>query len=552
MLSRRIACILVTIAIVTVLFPGTTRAAVARRGGLRPLSKRDAYFLGAAFAGYPLTGKMRQFDRASVAGPARTPVNQRTYVYGDCTPDPTDEEGGCTPPVAVITQKGCTTDPGGHDYPAGLNGVSLTVRGVPARYYDWDNRLDIYTGDVQITIYGPDQNTVMEAANNLQHVKPRADDPAPGAPLPAPTAALLACSYVALDDFSDDTTDSTFWTSIVQGSKPTIAQTRGELQITFPADSAVESDFGAEYRSLCKLRGDFDLSVDFRLIAWPDRNGVRIGVGVYADQGAGTGNFVERVSFSSLERSIEPHEVYLTDFRTDGVQGIRGTSDQSGTLRIRRSGDKLSGFYRSQPSGDWIHIHSWFTSVTDVNFGLRAWSHRSSFAGQRVQIGFDNFRVTNGLVNCGNLPPLAVRIAAGPISNPDNGHDYFLLEASSWTDAEAAAVVLGGHLATIRNQAEQDWVYSTFAAYGGLNRSLWIGLNDAASEGTFVWVSGEPVTYSDWGGGEPNNSGGIEDYVHMWCPNSGAPGRWNDLSNSGAPCNSPATPPNGVAEVPSK
>ena len=37
----------------------------------------------------------------------------------------------------------------------------------------------------------------------------------------------------------------------------------------------------------------------------------------------------------------------------------------------------------------------------------------------------------------------------GPITNPANGHDYYLLEASTWTAAEAEAVSLGGHLVTI-------------------------------------------------------------------------------------------------------
>src|SRR5262249_40507834 len=43
---------------------------------------------------------------------------------------------------------------------------------------------------------------------------------------------------------------------------------------------------------------------------------------------------------------------------------------------------------------------------------------------------------------------------AGPIRNPATGHDYYLLTESSWTDAEAQAVALGGHLVTINNAEE--------------------------------------------------------------------------------------------------
>jgi hypothetical protein len=42
-------------------------------------------------------------------------------------------------------------------------------------------------------------------------------------------------------------------------------------------------------------------------------------------------------------------------------------------------------------------------------------------------------------------------ILAGPFVNPANGHSYYLLSQNTWSNAEAEAVSLGGHLATIRN-----------------------------------------------------------------------------------------------------
>lgn len=125
-------------------------------------------------------------------------------------------------------------------------------------------------------------------------------------------------------------------------------------------------------------------------------------------------------------------------------------------------------------------------------------------------------------------------ILAGPIVNPENGHTYYLLNEDTWQNSETQAVVLGGHLATINNQAEQDWVFSCFGSFGGTNRSLWIGLSDAAQEGTFVWASGEPVTYTQWNPGQPDNAFGGEGYVHM-LPQPGNPGEsagfWNDLAS---------------------
>lgn len=103
-------------------------------------------------------------------------------------------------------------------------------------------------------------------------------------------------------------------------------------------------------------------------------------------------------------------------------------------------------------------------------------------------------------------------ILAGPVTNPSNGHTYYLLSKNTWSNAEAEAASLGGHLATIRNKAENDWVFSTFGSYGG---ALWIGLTDREKAFHFTWTSGEPVSYTNWGGGQPDNCNGVEFYTHM-------------------------------------
>ena len=109
-----------------------------------------------------------------------------------------------------------------------------------------------------------------------------------------------------------------------------------------------------------------------------------------------------------------------------------------------------------------------------------------------------------------------------------NGNTYLLTSASTtWTAAEAEAVTAGGHLAAI-NDASENRFLST--AFGSSSTRLWIGFNDVATEGTFVWSNGDAVTYTNWAVFELNNLGG-EDYTVI---NWGAGGTWNDCR--GARC----------------
>lgn len=118
-----------------------------------------------------------------------------------------------------------------------------------------------------------------------------------------------------------------------------------------------------------------------------------------------------------------------------------------------------------------------------------------------------------------------------------NGHTYQLLSQASWTDSEAFAVSLGGHLVAVNDAAENTFLQSTW----GSEKILWIGLSRTApNASTFAWSNGDAVTFTNWAGGEPNNCCGGEDYVHTY--NNG---EWNDLTNVSVY----AFPQHGVVEI---
>ena len=145
------------------------------------------------------------------------------------------------------------------------------------------------------------------------------------------------------------------------------------------------------------------------------------------------------------------------------------------------------------------------------------------------------------------ISPSSAAIVAGPFTNPANGHVYYLLDQKGWIASEAEAITLGGHLVTINDAAEDAWVSSTFFPHANGDGNLWIGLNDAAVEGTFVWVSGEPVSYLNWGPSQPDNFQGGEDYTHIFGPGRAESPQWNDFNESGVAAS--LTIPHGVVEV---
>ncbi len=121
-------------------------------------------------------------------------------------------------------------------------------------------------------------------------------------------------------------------------------------------------------------------------------------------------------------------------------------------------------------------------------------------------------------------------IIGEPILNPMNNHSYFLLSSNTWTASNAEAMSLGGQLVTIRNSSENQWIYDTFGYYGGLNRGIWLGFTDLDRSGNWIWISGEPITYTNWEWGEPNLLG-QENWAMMSAPYWGRNGGWNNYGD---------------------
>jgi hypothetical protein len=206
-----------------------------------------------------------------------------------------------------------------------------------------------------------------------------------------------AKAQLIYDDFNDNQIDSSRWTRGVQGSNPpVIEETNQRVEISFSKDSA-GSSFSAGYGGLCVLNGDFDIQVDYDLLVWPSTSGVRVGLGV------STGSsfwVVERVSLGTSNDFFfqSDREVYATDY--NGNVKFTSTGDNSGTLRLVRSGNSLTAY-----AGSNTLASSTITSA-DLQFSFASWSADYAFTDKEVKIAFDNFVVNEGaFANCDLTPP---------------------------------------------------------------------------------------------------------------------------------------------------
>lgn len=110
------------------------------------------------------------------------------------------------------------------------------------------------------------------------------------------------------------------------------------------------------------------------------------------------------------------------------------------------------------------------------------------------------------------------------VPSPREGLAWMVCHAPrSWAEAATRCEELGGVLASIASEAEHT---AFLRATLGLQwTSWWLGLSDQRVEGTFEWADGEPLAFTRWGSGEPNDSGGREDCAQLVPWN----GLWNDL-----------------------
>ena len=119
-------------------------------------------------------------------------------------------------------------------------------------------------------------------------------------------------------------------------------------------------------------------------------------------------------------------------------------------------------------------------------------------------------------------------VLAQPCANPSNiysftynGKSYEVVkEMKTWEDAAACAVELGGYLAEISSQGEQDALFDaiingagvsptyTTSPDGGGIAYVWIGATDVLTEGSWIWDGDNNGSGSNFWNGEGSAGAG--------------------------------------------
>jgi hypothetical protein len=124
------------------------------------------YAVGESFEGLALTGMTRRVEARTAPDPAR--ANFVGFRYGDCTPS---GDSGCPAPLEIQVWPACERNFSSYSLtPAGdpLPHERLTLRGVPAAFFEEGQRLEIYTGSVSVVLFGRGKEQLLRAARELR------------------------------------------------------------------------------------------------------------------------------------------------------------------------------------------------------------------------------------------------------------------------------------------------------------------------------------------------------------------------------------------------
>jgi hypothetical protein len=235
------------------------------------------------------------------------------------------------------------------------------------------------------------------AGPKVQPHRARTSSPPPTHPIKRRLVYWLA------DNFNDPAFDSGLWNLNGHGSGADATEADGQLEFSIGSDVAFDSSVNAvdeHYGTNCYLTGDFDARVDFKLLTWPQADGVLVSFGIYLPP--------PNETFWSISRkggtASDDTEGYLTWINDRG--NWASTDDQSGSLRIRRTSGYVAAYYRA--NGAWTKVGGGEVPGP-ASLVLMLAAHPGQFGALPAEAAVDNFQATATSVSCPLGTPIPPR-----------------------------------------------------------------------------------------------------------------------------------------------
>ena len=249
--------------------------------------------------------------------------------------------------------------------------------------------------------------------------------------------ALLICLctlYTSLshagtltDNFDGASLDTTLWSYYHNDDNQRCLQENGVLKIQIDGASSGPDYFGAGVGGNFLLKGNFEIVIDYQLIKWPHANGVGAGINFMGDNFDKNGQMTQRSFGADEPPTIK--ENYVADFKDgeylDHYQ--TATIDTTGKMKLTRVGSVMAGYFFNSVDDNWelVGSHDYAATGLDewLEIGLNAVSVLATytpdgqlvhpFAGQDVEIAFDNFQMTYDQIRYVPIPGTLLLLGSG-------------------------------------------------------------------------------------------------------------------------------------------
>lgn len=209
----------------------------------------------------------------------------------------------------------------------------------------------------------------------------------------------------------------------------------------------------------------------------------------------------------------------------EGVFGIELTAGQTVTIDNQNRGDIISYKvqYYVKTSDDLIgystYTDYWWTIYMGGRYGSETINTGEIYKGNSYSFLYScnkvEYTVTQGSMvwyteyTNKDLLTISFEEAAqsdNPSSDYEFNHDKYMFcnieTITTWEEAEAYCESLGGHLAIITSEEENEFLYQLMLDEG--YNSAYFGLIDSYEEGSWVWVDGTLPSYTNWHLDEPS------------------------------------------------